>query len=104
MSQVDTSPVRSTMADDEDFKELLEMFVDGLNEKRDLLSSAFNQQDFEALRKVSHQLKGSGGGYGFAGLSERAAHLEEACKHSMGADVIAERLESFLSYMSRVVV
>ena len=104
MPEVDTSPVRSSMADDEDFRELLEMFVEGMNEKRNLLSSAFETQDFEGLRKIAHQLKGSGGGYGFSGVSERAAHLEEACKHSLGAEVISERLEAFLEYIARVVV
>ncbi len=104
MIDVDTSPVRSSMADDEDFQELLEMYVGSLSEKRKLLSSAFEQKDFEALRKIAHQMKGSGGGYGFAGVSERAAYLEESCKHSLGPDVIADRLETFLAYIARVVI
>lgn len=103
-TDTDVSPVRSAMAEDEDFKELLEMFVEGLNEKRGTMTAAFQQGDFESLRKLSHQLKGSGGGYGFPGVSERAAHLEEACKHSLGPDIIAERLQSFLTYIARVEV
>ncbi len=104
MLEVENSPVRSAMADDEDFQELLEMFVEGLEEKRGSMSAAFQQGDFDTLRKLSHQLKGSGGGYGFAGISERAAHLEEACKNALGPDVIAERLQGFLAYSLRVVV
>lgn len=104
MIEVDNSPVRSSMAEDEDFRELLEMFVDGLSDKQNQMTSAFDLRDFDTLRKISHQLKGSGGGYGFSGLSERAAHLEEACKHSMGPEVIADRLQAFLAYLARVVV
>ena len=104
MLELDTTPVRSSMADDEDFRELLEMFVEGLQEKKVSMSAAFQQGDMESLRKLSHQLKGAGGGYGFAGVSELAAHLEEACKNSLGPDVIAERLDGLLKYSARVVI
>jgi HPt (histidine-containing phosphotransfer) domain-containing protein len=40
------------------------------------MERALEHSDFEALRQTAHQLKGSGGGYGYPKLSEKAATLE----------------------------
>ncbi|MFO1023101.1 MAG: Hpt domain-containing protein [Planctomycetales bacterium] len=92
------------MADDPDFVELLEMFVEGIGEKKTSLLDASRGGDFESIRKVAHQLKGSGGGYGFPGITEHALALEMSVKESLGPDVVAERMQVLLAYLDRVVV
>lgn len=101
---VDVSPVRSEMADDPDFAELLEMFVEGIVEKKENLLSASRAGDFETIRKTAHQLKGSGGGYGFPGITEHALALEMSVKESLGPDVVVERMQTLLAYLDRVAV
>jgi HPt (histidine-containing phosphotransfer) domain-containing protein len=74
------SPIVSTLADDEDLAELIEVFVGQLPERLSTMHEAFEQADLERLCQLAHQLKGSGGSHGFAVLTEKAAELEEACK------------------------
>ena len=44
------------------------------------MSKALANNGFEELRRLSHQLKGAGGGYGYTSLTEKARQLEDAAK------------------------
>lgn len=100
-----TEPVYSTFADDPDFDELLELFLESIAEKRAHLTESFDGGDFEQLRTVAHQLKGAGGGYGFDGLTEVARELENACKADVAdVDRIGEELDRVFAYMSRITI
>jgi histidine phosphotransfer protein HptB len=95
------APVRSTMADDEDFAELLREFTDALPQKRETVRSLQSKVSDDELRVFAHQLKGSAGGYGFPGLTEVAAELEQACKaHNMAE--IAKTVDRLVEYMGRI--
>ena len=50
------------------------------NRKKDLLifREAMSRNDFNAVAQLAHKIKGSGGGYGFAYLSELGADIETA--------------------------
>lgn len=87
------TPVRSAFADDPDFAELIEFFVDALPERRQALADDFKAGRIDALRVTAHQLKGAGGGYGFDGLSSLASHLEEMCKSGEPGEISAAVLE-----------
>ncbi len=82
MSEVSDLPAQiySAFDSDEDFAELLLDFESSMRERRTLLAEAHANRDLESLRKLAHQLKGAGGGYGFDGLSSASADLEQACK------------------------
>lgn len=94
-------PVYSIFANDPDFSELLEMFVETLGERRKSLATSYEIKDYEKLKSEAHQLKGAGGGYGFPELTTVSAQLEEACK-SQNIDRIGETLNAALSYIDRV--
>ena len=56
------------------------------------LRASLEAGDYEALRLIGHSLKGSGGGFGFWGLTDIGARIEKA---ALAAD--AGALESLLA-------
>jgi HPt (histidine-containing phosphotransfer) domain-containing protein len=97
------SPVRSAFADDEDFAELLRAFADTIPEKRQTALDLLRAGLVGELSRWAHQLKGAAGGYGFPGLTEVAAELEQACK-AQDADRITHGVDRVLDYLKRVAV
>ncbi len=107
MSQLDArkaGPIPSEMVkEDPSFAELAAQFVEGLQERLQNMDHAIRAADFERLRVAAHQLKGSGGGYGYPILTERAGDLEKHAK----SQCIDECISSFAELReicSRVVV
>ncbi|MCA9041479.1 MAG: Hpt domain-containing protein [Planctomycetaceae bacterium] len=101
ISAQNLEPVRSEYADDEDFAELLEMFTEEIPVRRQRLEEAFNTQNMEELKTLSHQLKGAGGGYGFPDLSVIAARLEQACKDNTPEE-LSKGYQELHSYLGRI--
>ncbi len=70
-------PITSELInEDPTFADIVLTFVEGLDTRLQKMENALHTQDFEALRVAAHQLKGSGGGYGFPILTERASQIE----------------------------
>ncbi len=67
-------PIRSSLAADPEMVDLVELFVRELPQRVAALEAAASAGD--GLRRLAHQLKGAGSGYGFAELSAAAAALE----------------------------
>jgi CheY-like chemotaxis protein/HPt (histidine-containing phosphotransfer) domain-containing protein/anti-sigma regulatory factor (Ser/Thr protein kinase) len=87
--------LRSTLADDEVMKELVEEFVAGLPERSSELQRAAAAADWTAVSSMAHRLKGSAGGYGFPAITDAAGKLEEAIREGEAAervDAAARRL------------
>lgn len=95
--------IRSSFCDDEDFRELIEMFVEGVEEKKVLLNQLSVSSQIEELKVFAHQLKGSSAGYGFEELSQIAADLEIACKAEDQLS-IQQQKELLLDHLDRIVV
>lgn len=70
------APIRSSFAGDAEMAELVALFVAEMPGRVETLEALWREQALEDLRRAAHQLKGSGGGYGFAPLSEAAGALE----------------------------
>ena len=96
-------PIYSTFADDPDFGDLLEMFVETIPEKRQSIQEAFATGDLCGVRTQAHQLKGAGGGYGFGGLTGVAAELEDACAAS-DIEHVRPAFDRLLNYLDRLSV
>lgn len=94
------TPVRSQFADDPDFHELLHLFIESLNEQRADIRSVFENRQWDDLARIAHQLKGAGGGYGFPGLTEKAASLEVAACEENETEV-GSILEELFAYIDR---
>ncbi len=84
---ISNDPIVSELVrEDASFAEIVVQFVEGLGERVTVMETAITASDFEGLRVAAHQLKGSGAGYGYPILTEKAALLEVAAKESNGDD------------------
>ncbi len=95
-------PVYSDFGDDPDLGDLVEMFVDELPSRVDALKEQANQQDWEAVRRGAHQLKGAGGSYGFSPISVVGQALEAKCDDNAPEDEILGALADLERLCSRV--
>ncbi len=97
-------PISSDLVkDDASFADIVVQFVDGLTNRIDAMDGALSSADFEALRVAAHQLKGSGGGYGYPILTDRAAKLEEWAK-AQTLDECQTCLDELKDICARVIV
>lgn len=81
--------ISDLLRDDPSFADIVVEFVDGLDQRLATMERAIRDGDFEELRNAAHQLKGSGGGYGYPSLTERASELELRAKEEIIADCSA---------------
>ncbi|MCP5042775.1 MAG: Hpt domain-containing protein [bacterium] len=83
---------------DAGLRDLLPGYLD--NRRADLgkLSAALERKDFETLRVLGHNMKGTGRGYGFEQISTIGARLEDSAKRLDVTDARAQvrALEGFL--------
>jgi histidine phosphotransfer protein HptB len=73
-----SDPLLSEFADDAEMAALLRLFADGLTETCRQLSRGLEGGDAATVRRIGHQLKGTGGGYGYPDLTEAGGRLEDA--------------------------
>jgi HPt (histidine-containing phosphotransfer) domain-containing protein len=76
------------LALDPDLTELVEIFVRDLPERLAEIQRFAAFEDWPAVRRLAHQLKGAGGSYGFPHLSLAATELESAVKRSDNVEFI----------------
>ena len=76
----DGGPIRSQFADDPDMIDIIDEFVRRLGGTIATMRQALANNHHEELRRLAHQLKGAGSGYGYPCLTEAARALEEAAK------------------------
>lgn len=71
-------PLLSDFADDAEMVELIEMFTSGLDDTCRNLVAGLDAGDVELVRRIGHQLKGSGGGYGYPTITDAGGRLEQS--------------------------
>ncbi len=88
---------------DPDLEELIPGFLE--NRRKDVLSidGALKAGDYETIRILGHSMKGSGGGYGLATITDFGALLEQAAKERDPVE-IARLLGRLSDYLQRVEV
>lgn len=94
-------PLYSELASDPVLCEMVELFVEEMPERIARLREHFEAQDWDALRRFAHQLKGAAGSYGFPQLTGHAAQLEAALLQPSAADVIGQRYETLIAQCGR---
>lgn len=90
------------LREDASLEDVVLVFVDGLKRRMSAMETAARDGDFEALRTSAHQLRGSGGGYGYSILTSRAAVLEREAKAQATEQCLAA-LEELKQVCDRIV-
>ncbi len=70
---------------DPEFIELIKQYISYLKETIPTIKEKLANQEFYDVQKFGHNIKGSGGGYGYMELSAMGKNLEEAAKEEDGA-------------------
>ena len=100
----ENDPIESKLVrEDPSFADIVLDFVQGLERRIQRMEEAIQEHDLEALRQAAHQLKGSGGGYGYPALTERAATLERQAK-AKALDDCRKTLDELRELCQRLVV
>lgn len=66
--------------DDQELRPIVEQFVKSLNDRALKMGEALDRGDWQELKNLSHQIKGTAGSLGFPLLTETAKVLESALK------------------------
>ncbi len=84
----------SELAGDADMVELVEMFVEELPDRVAAIEKALADQDFETLAGLTHQLKGTAGGYGFPTITDASKEAELTCKAADDLEKLASDVKA----------
>jgi len=87
----------------EGIEDAIPMYLDLARNELGNLADALRREDFAKVRFVGHDLKGTGGGYGFPEISAIGKCLEEAAKSGDAAE-IEKKIADLASYLDRVEV
>ncbi|MGD9649049.1 MAG: Hpt domain-containing protein [Pirellulales bacterium] len=91
------APIYSTLANDRELADLVELFVDELPRRVAFLRSLFAAGDRDELERMAHQLKGAAGSYGFEAITPAAARVEQTVACGEPFAEIAEALEELIA-------
>jgi HPt (histidine-containing phosphotransfer) domain-containing protein len=98
----DESLIYSSFGGDPDLAELVEIFVSEIPERVSAIESALREDDFEAVRRLAHQLKGAAGSYGFDSLTPAAAAIESRAGGDASPEAIREAVRDLESLCRRL--
>jgi CheY-like chemotaxis protein len=92
---------KKTVIIDSELKELIPGFINEKRKNLAMLIEAYNKTDFETVRKIGHMMRGSGGAYGFAKITELGESLEFAARDNK-QDVIKQKIDELTDYLNNI--
>jgi HPt (histidine-containing phosphotransfer) domain-containing protein len=92
----------STLLDDPDLVELVELFVGELPDRTAQLAKAMQSGDMAEVGRYAHQLKGAAGSYGFECVTPYAAKLERAARSGEPEDRVQSALDELRAICARL--
>jgi CheY-like chemotaxis protein/HPt (histidine-containing phosphotransfer) domain-containing protein len=92
----------STLDEDPIMHDLVDAYVRELPQQAQQLASLMNQHNLADLKRLLHQIKGAGGGYGFPSISEVAAEAEQAIKLHADLQTIQAQVDSLIGLFRTV--
>jgi HPt (histidine-containing phosphotransfer) domain-containing protein len=99
---MNTEFVYSSLADDPDFSDLVEKFVQKIPHRISEMETHLQSHNWQLLARTAHQLKGASGSYGFETLTPYAEHLETAAKEAQPEDQILAAFKELLDFCRRL--
>ncbi len=97
----DDSVLISSLADDPEFVQVLDIFIETLPKMLDSIRAAWRQSDMDTLKRQIHELKGAGGSAGFPVVMEHAAQIENTIETGQ-ADQLAQTVEELLGLCEQI--
>ena len=84
--------------DDDEWAEMQEMYINHTFKELKSIRENINSTTFDSLRTFGHNIKGSGGMYGFNEITEMGATIESAAKDENMDQIKSnfDKLETFL--------
>ncbi len=93
---------RSELADDPDMREIIEQYVSRLPEQVQKIHELLAQNDLKNLGRLAHQLKGSGGGYGFPQITALASAANRSINEAEPIDAIRRQIDTLVNYIRKI--
>ena len=83
---------------DADIEEMVPAFLERRHQDISAIQEALDHRDYDAVRILGHSMKGSGGGYGFDGITDLGACMELAAMDQNHEDLLklVEQLSAYL--------
>jgi signal transduction histidine kinase/CheY-like chemotaxis protein/HPt (histidine-containing phosphotransfer) domain-containing protein len=86
----------------EPMRRAVEGFIGRLPARVDTLTSLIETGEMEELRRLAHQLKGAGSGFGFPAITENAARLEQLVKGNQDLELIRSGVNELVELMRSI--
>jgi len=93
------TPLRSEFHDDPDMRDIVRAFLEEIPKRLALMDALLETGNRVEFRRVVHQMKGAGGGYGFQEISNAAAQLER-CMNLSGEQWCRDCLTHFSTFQT----
>jgi signal transduction histidine kinase/HPt (histidine-containing phosphotransfer) domain-containing protein len=101
--EVDSSAtIKSNLINYPGMGDIIAEFVAGLPDQVHKISDCLDRKDLEALRHIVHQIRGSGGGYGFDQITAPATQAEASIRAAASLELIRSEVESLVAVIHRI--
>lgn len=91
----------STMSHYPGMTKIIGEFVEGLPEEIEKMRDFLERDDLRSLRRTAHQLRGTGGGYGFDAITEMAGNVEDAINTADNRESINDKIKLLFDVIRR---
>jgi HPt (histidine-containing phosphotransfer) domain-containing protein len=88
---------------DSDLAALIPDFLQSIRDQIPHLSELLRDDNYVDIQKIGHSLKGVGGGYGFQGITDLGAQIEQSARNSQH-DGVEIGIADLQDYLARVKV
>lgn len=86
---------------DAELEDLIPRFLGDWKEEVGSMREALEKNDYETIRKMAHNMKGTGGSCGLDVITDMGIGIEEAAK-AMEPEALRKNLDALSSYLERV--
>jgi len=94
--------IKSSLADKPGMMAIITEFVDGLPSEVQKMNTSLEKKDLASLRQIVHQLRGSGGGYGFTPITDTANTAQLSIDASGNTESITAQVNALIEVIRRV--
>lgn len=102
MPGLEAEPLYSSLADDPDLGEIVDLFIEEMPNRIEQLTDCLLRGDWDKLGRYAHQMRGACGSYGFHQLTPSAARLEQVARHDPEEATIREAVDDLVALCQRV--